>query len=107
VVVLGDVGEGVRQEPLALGETLNIAARLQHLAVPNTLVISAVTHQLIEGYFTCEALGEQALPGLVQPMRVYRVLQASEVQSRLEVAASRGLTPLVGRAPEVGFMIER
>ena len=107
VVVLGDVGEGVRQEPLALGETLNIAARLQHLAVPNTLVISAVTHQLIEGYFTCEALGEQALPGLVQPMRVYRVLQASEVQSRLEVAATRGLTPLVGRAPEVGFMIKR
>ena len=55
VVVVGDVGEEARQEPLALGETPNIAARLQHLAAPNTLVISAATYHLIEGYFTCEA----------------------------------------------------
>jgi class 3 adenylate cyclase len=74
VVVVGDVGAGARQEPLALGETPNIAARLQALAAPNTLVISAATYQLIEGYFTCEALGEQPLRGLAQPLRVYRVL---------------------------------
>ena len=78
-----------------------------HLAAPNTLVISAATYQLIAGYFTCEALGEQSLRGLAQPLRVYRVLQASGVQSRLEVAAARGLTPLVGRAPEVGLLLER
>jgi tetratricopeptide (TPR) repeat protein len=106
-VVVGDVGTGARQEPLAVGETPHIAARLQHLASSNTLVISAVTYQLIEGYFTCEALGEQALRGLAQPLRVYRVLRASGVQSRLEVAAARGLTPLVGRAPEVGLLRER
>src|SRR5262245_37786008 len=81
LVVVGDVGEEVRQEPLALGETPNIAARLQHLAAPNTLVISAETYQLIEGYFTCESLGEQSLRGLAQPLQVYRVLQASGVQS--------------------------
>ena len=92
---------------MALGETPNIAARLQHLAAPNTLVISAATYQLIEGYFTCEALGEQPLQGLAQPLRVYRVLGASGVQSRLEVAAARGLTPLVGREPEVGLLVER
>ena len=61
LVVVGDVGAGARQEPLALGETPNIAARLQALAAPNTLVISAATYQLIAGYFTCEALGAQAL----------------------------------------------
>jgi hypothetical protein len=107
VVVVGDVGEGVRQEPLALGETPNIAARLQSLAAPNTLMISATTYQLIEGYFTCAVLGEQSLRGVAQPLRVYRVLQASGVQSRFEVAAARGLTPLVGRAPEVGLLVER
>jgi len=107
VVVVGDVGTGAHQEPLALGETPHIAARLQHLASSNTLVISAATYQRIEGYFTCEACGEQALRGLVQPLQVYRVLQASGVQSRLEVAAARGLTPLVGRAPEVELLQER
>src|SRR5215471_3259502 len=107
VVVVGDVGTGARQEPLALGETPHIAARLQSLAAPNTLVISAETYQLIEGYFTCEALGAQRLHGLTQPLAVYRVLEASGMQSRLEVAAARGLTPLVGREPEVALLGER
>ena len=107
LVVMGDVGAGARHEPLALGETPNIAARLQALAAPNTLVISAATYQLIAGYFTCEALGEQPLRGLEQPLRVYRVLRPSGVQSRLEVAAARGLTPLVGRASEVEILRER
>jgi class 3 adenylate cyclase/DNA-binding winged helix-turn-helix (wHTH) protein len=107
LAVVGDVGEGSRHERLALGETPNIAARLQHLAVPNTLLISAATYQLIAGYFTCAALGEQPLHGLAQPLQVYQVLRASGVQSRLEVAASRGLTPLVGREPEVGLLLER
>src|SRR5215813_8250652 len=68
LVVVGDVGEEVRQEPLALGETPNIAARLQSLAAPNTLVLSAATYQLIEGYFTCKALGAQMLHGMAQPL---------------------------------------
>jgi predicted ATPase/class 3 adenylate cyclase/DNA-binding winged helix-turn-helix (wHTH) protein len=107
LVVVGDVGTEAHPEPLALGETPNIAARLQQLAAPNTLVISAATYHLIEGYFTCEALGVQPLRGLVQPLQVYRVLRPSGVQSRLEVAAARGLTPLVGREPEVGLLVER
>jgi class 3 adenylate cyclase/DNA-binding winged helix-turn-helix (wHTH) protein/tetratricopeptide (TPR) repeat protein len=107
VVVVGTVGEGARQEPLALGETPAIAARLQSLALSNTLLISAATYRLIEGYFTCEALGAQPLHGLAQSLQVYRVLGASGVQSRLEVAAARGLTPLVGREPEVAFLVER
>ena len=105
LVVMGDVGAGARHEPLALGETPNIAARLQHLAAPNTLVISAATQQLVAGYFRCKALGAHTLPGLAQPMEVYRVLGASGAQSRLEVAATHGLTPLVGRAQEVGLLM--
>ena len=107
LVVVGEVGEEARQEPLALGETPTIATRLAHLAAPNTLLISAETYHLIAGYFTCEALGEQPFRGQAQPVQVYQVLRASGVQSRFEVAAARGLTPLVGREPEVGLLVER
>jgi class 3 adenylate cyclase len=105
LVVMGDVGAGAHHEPLALGETPNIAARLQHLATPNTLMISAATHQLVAGYFRCKALGRHTLSGVAQPLEVYRVLGASGAQSRLEVAATDGLTPLVGRTQEVGLLM--
>jgi class 3 adenylate cyclase/tetratricopeptide (TPR) repeat protein len=107
LVVVGDMGTRDRHTPLALGETPHIAARLQSLAAPDTLVISAATYHLIEGYFTCEALGEQPFGSLAQPLRLYRVLGPSGLQSRLEVATARGLTPLVGRVPEVGLLVER
>src|SRR5262249_42556509 len=61
LVVVGEMGGAQRQEQLALGETPNIAARIQGLATSNTLVISEATSRLVEGYFTCEALGEQTL----------------------------------------------
>jgi class 3 adenylate cyclase/predicted ATPase len=106
LVVIGDVGAGAHHEALALGETPNVAARLQHLAEPNTLLISATTQQLVAGYFRCKALGAHTLSGLAQPMEVYRVLGTSGMQSRLQVAATHGLTPLVGRAQEVGLLTE-
>jgi class 3 adenylate cyclase len=75
LVVVGEVGTSPRQhEPLALGETPNIAARLQHLAEPNALVISAATQQLIAGYFQCKTLGVHTFHGLEQPLEMYRVL---------------------------------
>jgi class 3 adenylate cyclase len=93
LVVVGEVGGGARQEQLALGETPNLAARLQGLAAPNTVVISAATVQLLGGFFTCQSLGTPALKGLAQPLEVYRVLYESTARSRLEVAGSTGLTP--------------
>src|SRR5216683_6994552 len=107
VVVGGEIGGGGRQEQLALGETPNIAARLQGLAAPDTLVISEATARLVEGYFICHSLGMQALKGLAAPLGVYRVLHASETQTRLDVAAAHGLTPLVGREAEVTLLRER
>jgi TOMM system kinase/cyclase fusion protein len=107
LVVVGEVGGGARQEQLALGETPNLAARLQGLAAPNTVVISAATVQLLGGFFTCQSLGTPALKGLAQPLEVYRVLYESTARSRLEAAGSTGLTPLVGREQEVGLLRER
>jgi class 3 adenylate cyclase len=77
VVVVGEIGGGNRQEHLALGDTPNIAARLQGYAAPDTVVISATTSQLIQGYFLVQDCGTQTLRGVTTPLRVYRVLGES------------------------------
>ena len=107
LVVVGEVGGGTRQEQLALGETPNLAARLQGIAAPNTLVISAATFQLLGGFFACQPLGTPLLKGQAQPLAVYRVLYESMARSRLEAAGSTGWTPLVGREQEIGLLLER
>ena len=107
LVVVGDVGTGPRQEQLALGETPNLAARLQGIAAPNTLVISATTFQLLGGFFACQPLGTPPLKGQAQPLAVYRVLYESMARSRLEAVGSTGWTPLVGREQEIGLLLER
>src|SRR5215831_17149012 len=107
LVVVGAIGSGGRQEQLALGETPNIAARLQGLAEPDTVVISEATAHLIQGYFMCQPLGTPALKGVTQPLQIYRVLHESGAQTRLDVATVRGLTPLVGRDEEVALLQRR
>jgi class 3 adenylate cyclase len=107
LVVVGEVGGGTRQEQLALGETPNLAARLQGIAAPNTLVISAATMPLLGGFFAYQSLGPSLLKGLAQPVEVYQVLYESTARSRLEAVGSTGLTPLVGREQEVGLLRER
>jgi len=101
------MGGAGRQEQLALGETPNIAARIQGLAASNTVAISEATSRLVQGYFDCEALGTQTLRGVAEPLHVYRVLQESGARGRLDVAMTRGLTPLVGRESEVTLLQER
>jgi class 3 adenylate cyclase/tetratricopeptide (TPR) repeat protein len=107
VVVVGEVGSGSRQEQLALGETPNIAARLQGLAAPDTVVISAATSQLVQGYFISESLGDHTLRGVATPVPVYRILGESGVQTRLDAVAPTRLTPLVGREEEVALLQRR
>jgi TOMM system kinase/cyclase fusion protein len=107
LVVVGAMGGQGRQEQLALGETPNIAARIQGLAEPNTLVISEATHGLVQGYFECQDLGAQTLRGVAEPVYVYRILTASGAHSRLDIVSARGLTPLVGREQEVALLRER
>src|SRR4029453_4920083 len=106
-VVVGEMGAGSRREQLALGETPNIAARLESLAAPNTVVISAALHHLVQGYFVCDDLGTPTLKGVDTPFQVYRVLGESGAQSRLDVPSPRGLTPLVGREAEVTLLLDR
>jgi class 3 adenylate cyclase len=107
LVVVGEMGGDGRQEQLALGEAPNIAARIQGLAEPDTVVISADTYRLVQGYFDCDALGEHDLRGVAQPIAIYRVFGDTGIQNRLDIASTRGLTPLVGREQESGLLLER
>src|SRR5262245_10100768 len=107
LVVVGEMGGGSRQEQLALGETPNVAARIQGLATPDTVAISPATFRLVRGYSMCQDLGSHTLKGLAAPLQVYRILGESEAQSRLEVAETSGFTPLVGRESEVALLLER
>jgi TOMM system kinase/cyclase fusion protein len=107
LVVVGEMGGAGRQEQLALGEVPNIASRIEGLAQPNSIAVSEATHRLVQGYFDCQDLGAQTLRGVAEPVHVYRVLQESGARGRLDVAVTRGLTPLVGREQEVGLLLER
>jgi predicted ATPase len=107
LVVVGEMGSGDRHEHLALGDTPNLAARLQSLAAPDTVVLSAATARLVQGYFTCQDLGTHTLKGMDTPVQGYQVVGESAAQSRLDVAGAIGLTPLVGREAEVSLLRER
>src|SRR4029450_11481341 len=75
LVIVGEVGGGNRQEQLALGETPNLTARLQGLAAPDTVVVSAATFRLVRGYFTAQELGAHSLKGVTAPVQVYQMLR--------------------------------
>ncbi len=90
------MGSGAKSETLALGDTTNIAARLEAVAAPDTVVISGATQRLVSGLFLLEDLGTPPLKGVATPVRAYAVRQATGVRSRLDVAAGR-LTRFVGR----------
>src|SRR5207245_2440550 len=108
LVVVGDMGGGGYRDPRAIvGETPNIAARVQSMAESNTVLISEATARLVQGLFECQDRGAQALKGVSTPVPVYRVLRESGAQSRFEVAVSKGLTPLVGREEELGLLRRR
>src|SRR5258706_6132718 len=93
LVVVGEMGGRERQEHLALGETPNIAARLQGIAAPNTLVISAATLQLLRGFFACQPLRTPILQAIGQPLEVYQVWYKSTARSRLDMAGSTRWSP--------------
>jgi class 3 adenylate cyclase len=108
LVVAGaiDADEGM-ESTAAIGVTPNIAARLQALAAPDSVVVSAAAYRLIAGYFDCRELGFKAIRGISQPMAIYRVLHESGARTRLDVAAQRGLPPMQGRDGEFGRLAER
>ena len=108
LAVVGRLGDGTNPNAMAIvGETPNIAARLQVLAEPGTVIISAPTYRLVEGFFHCRSLGAPPLKGVAAPIELYSVLGESGIQSRFERAVATGLTPFVGREAEAELMLRR
>jgi class 3 adenylate cyclase/predicted ATPase len=110
VVVVGEIagsGTAASMDMDAVGETPNIAARLQTLAAPNTLVISESTKRLVSAAFDFQDLGSQELKGVTKPLHVYRVHAATHIGSRFEAAHEGSLSPLVGRSTELNLLLDR
>ena len=103
LVVIGEMGASGRTEQLALGETPNIAARLQGLAEPNTMLISAATQRLVGGQFESQPFGSHLLKGIATPIAVYHV-QGERQSAALETGHA---TALIGREREVGLLLDR
>ena len=101
VVVVSSAEKG------AVGETINLASRLQGIAQPGSIVVSERVHRLAGGSFEYQDLGEQTLKGIARPTQAYRIVGVSQAASRFEAATQEGLTPLVGREQELGLLLER
>jgi hypothetical protein len=108
LVVVGDlIGSGEAQERGIVGDTPNLAARLQSVAEPNTVVIAESTRKLIGNLFDVEDLGARDLKGIGAPVRAWAALRPASVESRFEALHPSGLTELVGREEEVELLLRR
>jgi class 3 adenylate cyclase/predicted ATPase len=108
LVIVGDLtGSGEAQERGIVGETPNLAARLQAIAEPNTVVIAETTRRLLGNLFELKDLGARDLKGLAEPVRVWVALRASTVESRFEALHPSGLTAVVGREEETELLLRR
>src|SRR5215471_15269560 len=108
LVVVGDlIGEGSAQEQSVVGETPNLAARLQALAEPDAVVIPASTHRLVGNLFEYRDLGTVAVKGIAGPVPAWQVLRPSGVASRFEALRGAALNPLIGRDEEIDLLLRR
>jgi class 3 adenylate cyclase/predicted ATPase len=108
LVVVGDlIGSGEAQERGIVGETPNLAARLQGIAEPNRVVIAEGTRRLLGNLFELEDLGAKDLKGIAGPVRAWAALRASSVEGRFEALHASGLTALVGREEELELLLRR
>lgn len=106
LVVVGSIGSDLRMDYTAVGDTTNVANRLQQAADPGRVLISESTHRLVGGYFHARPLGGLSVKGKAEPVAAWDVIGAREARTRLEVEADRGLTPFVDREHELRLLFE-
>ena len=105
-VVVGTLGNDLRVEFKAVGDTVNLASRMESLAEPGSIYVTEQTFKLTEGLFRFEALGKKEIKGKGEPVSVYRVIAPSTRKTRFDVSAERGLTNFVGRERELELLMD-
>jgi len=105
-VVVGTLGNDLRLEFKAVGDTVNLASRMEGLAEPGTTYVSEETFNLAEGFFRFEALGEKRIKGKKEPVKIYRFIAPGTRRTRFDVSAERGLTPFVGRERDLKLLLD-
>jgi class 3 adenylate cyclase/tetratricopeptide (TPR) repeat protein len=104
VVVRSIRKDDLHTDYVPVGHSTNLAARMEQLATPGAIVVSAYTHRLTDGYFAFKDLGPTQIKGVEEPLNIYEVLGAGPLRTKLQVAARRGLTRFVGRQSEMAQM---
>jgi class 3 adenylate cyclase/tetratricopeptide (TPR) repeat protein len=105
-VVVGTLGNDLRVDFKAVGDTVNLASRMEGLAEPASTYLTEDTFRLTEGFFRYEALGQKQVKGREEPVNVYRVIAPSTRRTRFDVSAERGLTPFIGRERELALLLD-
>jgi class 3 adenylate cyclase/tetratricopeptide (TPR) repeat protein len=105
-VVVRSIGSDLRMDYTAVGQTTHLAARMEQMAVPGSILISASTLDLVEGYVSVKTLGSRSVKGLREPIEVHELYGAGTAHTRLQAAAPRGLTKFVGRSVEMDQLIQ-
>jgi class 3 adenylate cyclase len=105
-VVVGTLGNDLRVEFKAVGDTVNLASRMEELAAPGTTCVTDETFRLTEGFFRFEALGSKQVKGRAEKVNTYQVIAPSTRRTRFDVSAERGLTPFVGRGRELEILLD-
>jgi class 3 adenylate cyclase/tetratricopeptide (TPR) repeat protein len=106
LVVVGSIGGDLRMDYTAVGDTTNVAARLQQIGEPGRVTISEATHRLVHGYFETRRIGDIHLKGKADPVSAWEVIGEHETRTRLEVESEGGLTPFVGREREIALLLD-
>ena len=99
-VVVGAIGNDLHMDYTAIGQTVHLAARMEQMAMPGSILMTADALRLAEGYVQVKSLGPVAVKGMSEPVEVYEVTGAGVARTRLQAAAARGLTRFVGRDAE-------
>jgi len=105
-VIVGSIGDDLRMDYTAVGDTTNLAHRMQDMAEPGVVLVSGHTHKLSRDFFEFTSLGKVEVKGKEEPQEAYELIRPSEVETRIEAAAAKGLTRFVGRRKELETLKE-